>query len=193
MEHDRVSEEDFLEWIFGQEGRFELVDGYVIEMMAGAKQGHNVVVSNIVSSLGPRSKSGGCRTTSSNTAVQTVPNTIRYPDIVVDCGRPNPDAMVAENPTLVVEVSSPSTSSVDTTDKLDEYREHPAVRLIMFVELGSVLVKLYRRDSEGAWGSEKYDDLASMVDMPEIGASLALSEIYDTLTPRNRSRLLLCL
>ncbi len=97
--------------------------------------------------------------------------------------------MVAESPTLVVEVSSPGTSSGDTTDKLDEYREHPAVRLIMFVEPSSVLVKLYRRDSEGAWGSEKYDDLASVIDMPEIGASLALSETYDTLMPRNRPRL----
>jgi Uma2 family endonuclease len=97
--------------------------------------------------------------------------------------------MVAESPTLVVEVSSPGTSSVETTDKLDEYREHPAVRLIMFVEPSSVLVKLYRRDSEGVWGSEKYDDLASVIDMPEIGASLPLSEVYDTLTPRNRQRL----
>ena len=188
-EHDRVSAEDFLEWVLSQEGRFELVDGYVIEMMAGAKQAHNVVVSNIVSSLGPQSKSGGCRTTSSDTAVQTLASTIRYPDIVVDCGPADPDAMVAESPTLLVEVSSPGTSSVDTTDKLDEYREHPAVRLIMFVEPSSVLVKLYRRDSEGVWGSEKYDDLASVIDMPEIGASLALSEIYDTLMPRNRPRL----
>jgi Uma2 family endonuclease len=189
MEHDRVSAEDFLEWILSQEGRFELVDGYAIEMMAGAKQGHNVVVSNIISSLGPQSKAGGCRTTSSDTAVQTLASTIRYPDIVVDCGPPDPDAMLAESPTLVVEVSSPGTSSVDTTDKLDEYREHPAVQLIMFIEPSRVLVKLYRRDSEGVWGSEKYDDLESVIDLPEIGACLALSEIYDTLTPRNRPRL----
>lgn len=189
MEHGRVSAKDFLEWVLGQEGRFELVDGYVVEMMAGAKQGHNVVVSNIVSSLGPQSKSGGCRTTSSDTAVQTLASTIRHPDVVVDCGPPDPDAMVAENPTLVVEVSSSGTSSVDTTDKLDEYREHPAVRLIMFVEPDTVLVKLYRRDSEGAWDSERYDDLANVVEMPEIGASLALSQIYDTLMPRARPRL----
>ena len=84
MEHDRVSAEDFLEWVLSQAGRYELVDGYVIEMMAGAKQSHNVVVSNIVSSLGPQSKPGGCRTTSSDTAVQTLASTIRYPDIVVD-------------------------------------------------------------------------------------------------------------
>lgn len=172
-----VSAEDFLEWVLGQEGRFELVDGHVMEMMTGAKQGQNVIVSNIVSSLGPQSKSCGCRTTSSDTAVQTLASTIRYPDIVVDCGPADPDAMIAESPTLVVEVSYPGT---DTT-RLDEYRDHPAIRLIMFVEPSSVLVKLYRRDSDGAWGDEKYDDLANVIEMPEIGASLELSEIYDTL------------
>jgi Uma2 family endonuclease len=188
-EHERISADEFLEWVSGQEGRFELVDGYVVEMMAGAKQGHNVVVTNIVASVGPQAKSGGCRTTSSDTAVQTLASTIRYPDIVVDCGPPDPDATVAENPTLVVEVSSPGTSLVDTTDKLDEYQRHPAVRLIMLVEPSIVSVKLYRRDERGLWDSEKYDDLDGVIDMPEIGAVLSMSEIYDTLTPRHRPRL----
>ncbi|PTV70225.1 Uma2 family endonuclease [Agrobacterium pusense] len=183
MIRDRVSADDFLEWVLSQEGRFELVDGYVIEMMAGANQSHNAVVSNIVFSLRSQTKSVGCRTTSSNTAVQTLANTIRYPDIVVDCGPPDLDAMVAESPTLVVEVSSPRLNSVDITNRLDEYREHPGIRLLMFVEPSRVVVKLYRRDSQGAWGSEKYDNLESVIEMPEIGASLALSEINDTLTP----------
>ena len=100
MDCGRVSAEDFLKWVLTQDSRFELVDGYVIEMMAGANQGHNVVVSNIVSSLRPQSKSVGCRTTSSNTAIRTLASTIRYPDIVVDCGPPDPDAMVAEAPHL---------------------------------------------------------------------------------------------
>jgi Uma2 family endonuclease len=118
---ERISVADFLEWVAAQEGRFELVEFYVVETMAGAKQGHNVVVTNIVSSIGPQAKSGGCRTTSSDTAVQTLASTIRYPDIVVDRGPPDPDATVEENPTLVVEVSSPErlwsarpTSSMNT-------------------------------------------------------------------------------
>lgn len=188
-ERERISADTFLDWILGQEGRFELVDGYVIEMMAGAKQGHNVVVTNVASFLNPQAKRGGCRTTSSDTAVQTLAGTIRYPDIVVDCGPPDPDATVAENPKLVVEVSSPGTTLVDTTDKLDEYQRHPAIRLVMLVEPSIVSVKIYRRDERGFWQSEKYDELGGVIDMPEIGAVLPLSEIYDTLTPRHRPRL----
>lgn len=182
-EHECISPNEFLEWISSQERRFELVDGYAVEMAAGAKQRQNVVT-NIVSSVGPQAKAGKCRTTCSDTAVQTLVCTIRYPDIVVDCGAPDPDATVAENPTLVVEVSSPRTTLVDMTDKLDEYQRHPAVRLIMFVEPSIVSVKLYRRNEDGVWSPERYDALDGVIDMPEIHSVLTLAEIYDTLLPR---------
>lgn len=185
----RISADQFLEWASGQEQRFELVDGFVVRMMAGAKQGHNVIVTNIVSSVAPQAKVGKCRTTSSNTAVQTRASTVRYPDVVVDCGPEDPDATVAEDPTLVVEVSSPGTSLVDATDRLDEYQGHPAIRMIMFVEPSVVSVKLYRRDGGGVWNSEKYDALEGVIDMPEIGSVLTLAEIYDTLLPSLQRRL----
>ncbi|KQT65908.1 MULTISPECIES: Uma2 family endonuclease [unclassified Aureimonas] len=188
-EQARVSAEEFLDWVFDQDGRFELVDGYVVEMMAGAKQGHNVVVSNIVMSVGPQAKAGGCRTTSSDTAVQTGTDGIRFPDVVVDCGPSDPNATVAANPTLVVEVSSPGTSQVDTTDKLDEYQRHRTIQLIMFVEPGVVSVKLYRRDGKGLWKAEKYEDLEDEIVLPEIGSVLSLRDVYDTLAPRHRPRL----
>jgi hypothetical protein len=69
--------------------------------MAGAKEGHNVICSN----------------------VQTGPDTIRYPDVVVDRGPPNAAAMTASNPTLIVEVSSPGTAVFDYGDKLREYED----------------------------------------------------------------------
>lgn len=188
-EQARVSAEAFLDWVFEQDGRFELVGGNVVEAMAGARQGHNVAVSNIVLSLGPQAKIGSCRTTASDTAVQTGADAIRFPDVVVDCGPPDPTARVAGNPTLVVEVSSPGTSQVDTTDKLDEYPRHRAIRLIMFVEPDVVSVKLYRRDESGTWNAEKYEDLEDTIDLPEIGSSLPLREIYDTLEPRQGPRL----
>ena len=47
-EHERVSADEFLEWVSGQAGRFELVEGYLVEVRTGATQGHNVVITNIV-------------------------------------------------------------------------------------------------------------------------------------------------
>ncbi|MCW7546115.1 Uma2 family endonuclease [Aurantimonas litoralis] len=133
---------------------------------------------------GTQAKIGRCRTTARDTAVQTHASTVRYPDVVVDCGPVDQEGTVAESPTLIVEVSSPGTASVDTTDKFDEYQGHPAVRLIMVVEPSIVSVKLYRRNEDGVWSPERYDALDGVIDMPEIHSVLTLAEIYDTLLPR---------
>ena len=185
-EQEVMSADEFLVWIEAQDARHELVRGVPTRLMAGAKQGHNVVTSNILVALVPQAKQHGCRTTSSDTAVRTSQNAIRYPDIVVDCGPFDPSAREATGPVLVVEVSSPRTSSIDVTDKLDEYRSHAGLRLILLVDPDVVAVKVYRRDAAGAWHVERYDGLAQSIDLPEIGGSLSLTDLYDTLSPKQR-------
>ena len=174
--------EDFFLWQERQPDRYEFVEGWPIKMMTGARQGHNVVASNIVMTLGPQVKALGCRTTSSDTAVRTHKG-IRYPDVVIDCAPPAPSAFEAGSPRLVVEVSSPSTLSTDLTDKLDEYLAHEGLRLVMLVEPDVVSVKLYRRDAADRWQVERYDQLDETIDLPELSTALALSAIYDTLRP----------
>jgi hypothetical protein len=62
-EHEKLSIDDFFDAISGSEVRCELVGG------AGAKEGHNVVCSNVQTAFVPAGKKKGCRTTSSDTAV----------------------------------------------------------------------------------------------------------------------------
>lgn len=184
-----MSANEFLAWVRDRSERYELVAGLPVRMMAGAKQSHAVVASNILVSLGPQAKRGGCRTTASDTAVRTAPDSIRYPDLVVDCGPPDPQALEASAPTILVEVSSPGTSAIDVTDKLEEYQSLPSTRVIIFIDPDVVSVKTYRRASEGDWATERYDDLDQIVPLAEIGATLSLADIYDTLTPEERPRL----
>ncbi len=84
---------------------------------------------------------------------------------------------------------SPRTSTIDATSKLEEYRSHPDIRLILSIEPDIVSAKLYRRDESGGWTIEQYDDLGQVVSMPEIGSELALADVYDTLNPVVRPRL----
>jgi hypothetical protein len=102
---DKLTIDEFFAAIIGRDGRFELIRGLAYAM-AGAKEAHNVICSNVQTALVPAGKRKGYRTTSIDTAVQTGPDTVRYPDVVVDCGPPNPAALTASRPTLVVEVSS---------------------------------------------------------------------------------------
>jgi Uma2 family endonuclease len=79
-EEEKLTVDQFLQAVAGRDGRFELVRG-VAHAMAGAKEGHNVICSNVQTALVPAGKRKGYRTTSSDTAVQTGPDTVRYPDV----------------------------------------------------------------------------------------------------------------
>ena len=181
-----MSIESFLDWIARQDDRHELVDGFSIRMMAGAKQSHNVVVGNLADAMRPGAKAAGCRATSNDTAIISGPGSVRYPDIVVDCVPANPDAMTASDPRILVEVLSPSTSQIDFSDKLDEYRRLASVEVILLVDPDIVSVKVYRRAADGGWMAERYDDLDASIELPMIGSTVMLRTIYDTLAPKTR-------
>lgn len=182
---ERVTVDEFVPWAMRQRERYELVDGRIVRAMTGVRQSHNVVISNIVMSIGPQLKRSRCRTTASDMAVRTSKQGIRYPDVVVDCGPPDPSALTASEPRIIVEVTSRSTSAIDASDKLDEYKALARVQAIVLVEPDVVSVKVYRRDGEG-WTPEWYASLGDSVPFPEVGAVLPLSDLYDTLEPGHR-------
>lgn len=184
----KLTVDAFFEAISGADGRYELING-VAYAMAGAKEGHNVICSNVLVAIAPGGKKMGCRTTSSDTAVQTGPDTVRYPDVVVDCGPPAPSVKTASKPTLIVEVTSPGTPFVDYGDKLREYQRLESVDTVMQIESEFVLVKVHRRQSDGTWTDETIEDFGVAITIPSIGASITLDEVYDTLDLRPRPRL----
>ena len=187
-EAGKLTVAEFLQAVTGRDGRFELVRG-VAYAMAGAKEGHNVICSNILTALVPAGKRHGCRTTSSDTAVQTGPDTIRYPDVVVDCGPPNASALTASKPTIVVEISSPGTAVFDHAAKLLEYQSLATISTILQIESEIALVKIHSRLDDGSWAEQTIEAFDTAIDLPSLSASITLNEIYDTLDVRPRLRL----
>ncbi len=157
--------------------------------MPAANEGHNVICSNVLVAIAPDGKKKGCRMTSSDTAVQTDRDTVRYPDVVVDCGPPDPSAKMASKPTVIVEITSPGTSFVNFGDKLREYQRLQSVDTVMQIESELVLVKVHRRQSDGTWTDESIEDFGVAIPIPSIGASITLDHVYDTLDLRPRPRL----
>jgi len=186
-EHDKLTISDFFRAIAGEEGRFELVGG-IAYAMAGAKEGHNVITSNVQTALVPAGKRSGCRTTSSDTGVQTGPDSVRFPDVVVDCGPPNSSATTASAPTIIVEVSSPGTAVFDYGAKLQEYRQLHSVEMVIQVESEIALVKVHTRSGE-AWTEATFESLDDVIEVPRLATALSLRDIYDTLDVRPRVRL----
>jgi Uma2 family endonuclease len=59
--------------------------------------------------------------------VQVGDDRIYYPDVLVLCARLPGDTQVIREPSVIVEVTSPSTVRTDRTDKLDSYRRLTAM------------------------------------------------------------------
>ena len=69
----KLTVDEFFEAISGADERYEFING-VAYAIDGAKEGHNVICSNVLVAIAPAGKKSGCRTTSSDTAVQTGPD-----------------------------------------------------------------------------------------------------------------------
>jgi len=81
----RWSIEEFFAWQERQPERYELVDGFPIRMMAGAKNVHDDIVVNILAELRNQLRGVSCRPFTSDGSVETKPGQIRRPDVGVDC------------------------------------------------------------------------------------------------------------
>jgi Uma2 family endonuclease len=145
-----VTPEQFFSWVAGQEERYELVDGEVV-MMAGAGRRHDAIVVNLTTAIHSQTRDGPCQTFTGDTYVATSASTRRMPDLGVDCGKPDEASLMADRPSLVVEVLSPTTGGFDVTVKLAEYQALSSLDYILFVDTESPNVHLYLRDKDGGW------------------------------------------
>ena len=171
--------EEFFVWQQRQEKRYELVDGIPAEMMSGASDLHDLIVTNIIALLKVQLRGGPCRPTTADIALRTRIRSLRRPDVMVNCAPPRSDVYDARQPRMAVEVLSPSNTGVKWDRKLNEYRSHKDLDYIMLVDSQIVAVTIYVRGKTG-WEAVELDGLNDSVDLPAIDCRLPLAEIYDS-------------
>ena len=77
----------------------------------------------------------------------------------------------------MIEVLSQSTRLFDSHKKLNEYKSHPDITYVLLVDTESPSALLHYRQGEGR-RERVYEILDDVIAFPEIGASLALSDVY---------------
>jgi Uma2 family endonuclease len=170
--------EQFFAWQSSQTERYELVSGFPVRMMAGARNVHDDIVINILAELRTRLRGSGCRPFSGDGSIETLPGQIRRPDAGVDCGQRDPNAFKAVVPRMVAEVLSPTTRDFDTFGKLAEYQQVDSLDTIVVVEPNAPEVVIWTRGQDRAWVRHIVEGIDREVDMPSIGVTLPLAEIY---------------
>lgn len=142
----------FLQWAMAQpEGvRHELENGEVIAM-APERARHAVTKGATFRALADAIAKAGrpCQVFPDGMAVRIDAATVYEPDAAVRCGDPlDGDALVYDDPVIVVEVLSPSTAMRDESYKLIGYFRLPSVQHYLLVnpESGSVVHHARQRD-----------------------------------------------
>lgn len=103
-----------------------------------------------------------------------------YPDISVICGAPeySSDGRSLANPSLIVEILSPSTADYDSGAKFRLYRQMRSLKEYVLVSQHSALLEVYRKDQAGDWVLSSYRGLDLSVPFASLGVSLPMAEIY---------------
>lgn len=165
---------------FGTDRKFELEDG-VIVMMTGGTEAHAWVQGNVFAWLRARLKGRGCRPYGPDMALRISETEIRYPDVTIYCDQPPRDELadrkVLSNPTAIIEVLSPSTTTLDQGTKLEEYKRIPTVRTIAFVDPVNEMCRTVERRGATEWLDHIFSGTDGIA-LPALGLTIPHAEIF---------------
>ena len=111
----------------------------------------------------------------------TEANSYHYPDIAVVCGTPQfEDSHVDTllNPTLLIEVLSPSTEAYDRGGKFAHYRKISTLREYLLVTQDQPSIERYLRQGD-VWILTEAVGLDATMPLESIDCVLSLREVYD--------------
>ena len=154
--------------------------------MSGASREHILIAGNLVGELRTQFKGRCCEVYSNDMRVKVSETGLyTYPDVVIVCGEPEfIDAEVDTllNPTVLIEILSPSTESYDRGTKATQYRRIPSLREHVLISQERPQVEVLSRQADGNWLLREVSDLDQVVTLPSVSVSLPMREIYDRIT-----------
>ncbi|HEX6097667.1 MAG TPA: Uma2 family endonuclease [Thermoanaerobaculia bacterium] len=160
--------------------RHEYLDGEIYGMAGGTPE-HGRIAANIIMLLGMHTASRRCAVFTSDVRVRvTATGLDTYPDVTVVCGRLEYDSLdphAIANPTLLVEVTSPSTEAYDRGEKLNHYRRIPSLQEVVIVAHGERRVEVWSRQERDLWQLERSGP-SGQVRLASISAEIPLDQIY---------------
>lgn len=151
--------------------------------MSGVKVRHNIISGNLFVSFANKLKGKKCKPFNSDQRIHIPSNTLfTYPDISIICGEINTlnnDDFNVLNPTVIIEILSPSTKNYDRGEKFKLYRDIPTLKEYLLVDSESIHVEVFRLNETNHWELEEYNSVADSIPVKAVGETILLSEIYD--------------
>jgi Uma2 family endonuclease len=177
-----VSQVEYLAFEREAEDRHEYYKGEIFAI-SGASFKHNIIEDNLRGLVGVFLKGKKCRSFGSNLRVHIPKNNLyTYPDILIVCDKPifqddTFDTLL--NPTVIIEILSPSTANYDRGAKFDLYREIDSLKEYILIDSSTVHFVNYLKNVDNTWTLSESKSLADLFFISSIGLQTALADVYN--------------
>ena len=162
--------------------KHEYLAGEIVAM-SGASFAHNFITGDIFGELRAQLQGRRCKAATNDMRVKvSKTGSYFYPDVVVFCGEPQAEDNESDtllNPTVIIEVLSPSTEARDRGEKFWHYQQLASSQECVLVSQDRVCVEHYLR--EGAyWLRTEFRALEDIMPLSSIECELRLRDIYNS-------------
>ena len=159
----------------------EYVNGRIYAM-AGTSRVHSLIVANLVRELGNQLRGRPCEIHGSDLRVKVQHTGMyTYPDVVALCGEAQLEDEELDtllNPSVIIEVLSPSTESYDRGEKFAHYRRLDTLQEYVLVAQVKRRIEHFRREGDH-WVFTEVSDPEEELTLSSLGCTLRLADIYD--------------
>ena len=180
--YGKMTADEYLEWERKQEYKHEFAAGEIIDM-EGASVKHNLILSNIIVSVGSNLKGKDCNIYPSDLRVFVkAKESYFYPDATIVCGDldlSDDKKDTVKNPSVIFEILSPSTEDYDIGRKFFFYMQIESLKEYILIDSLTSHIRVGRRQADNAWKFEEIFALEAMLHINSIGFSVELKEIYE--------------
>src|SRR5882672_2474509 len=146
--YNYISPEQYLVMERASEVKHEYHKGEVYAM-SGASPEHNDIAYNINRLVAPFLHGKGCKLYGSDFRIHIPENELfTYPDFSIVCGKTETPDIYTDNltnPTVIIEILSPSTKDYDRGTKFSLYRSIKTLKEYILIDSTSILVELFIR------------------------------------------------
>jgi len=161
--------------------RHEFLDGQILAMAGGMPE-HAALSAAVLVVLGAKLRGRPCRPYSADLRLRVLATGLAtYPDAAIVCGEVARDPASpthVTNPSVIVEVLSPSTEEYDRGEKREHYQRIEALREYVLVAQDRRRVEVFARNPSGAWEHRVYP-VGATVALPSLGLTFTTDELYD--------------
>lgn len=165
--------------------RHEFLAGQIFAMAGGTRE-HGARSAAVIAALSAELRGKPCRVYTSDVRIRVAATGLdTYPDVSVVCGHAEHDTEdknALTNPTLLVEVLSPSTEEYDRGEKLEHYQRLDSLQEAVFISHSTEAIEVCRRTDSDSAGSGWISSSAGpgeTVELRSLGSTLVVDEIFD--------------